>query len=37
MKDFLTAYYVIAFYDGEAQAEELKTYIKENYTWQFIE
>ena len=37
IKDFLTAYYVIAFYDGEAQAEELKTYIKEKYTWQFIE
>ena len=37
IKDFLTAYYMIAFYDGEAQAEELKTYIKEKYTWQFIE
>ena len=37
IKDFLTAYYVIAFYDGEAQAEELKSYIKENYAWQFIE
>ena len=37
IKDFLTAYYVIAFYDGEAQAEKLKIYIKENYTWQFIE
>ena len=36
-KDFLTAYYSIAFYDGEAQAEELKKYIKENYQWQFIE
>ena len=37
IKDFLTAYYVIAFYDGEAQAEELKSYIKEKYAWQFIE
>ena len=37
IKDFLTAYYVIAFYDGEVQAEPLKKYIKETYAWQFIE
>ncbi len=37
IKDFLTAYYVTEFYDGEEAAKQLKEYMKEVYKWQFIE
>lgn len=36
IRDYLTAYYVIGFFDGEEQAEELKQYIGERYGWQYI-
>lgn len=37
LKDFLTAYYVTDFYDGEEKAKKLKKHIEEVYGWQFIE
>lgn len=37
LKDFLTAYYVTEFYDGEEKAQKLKKHIEEVYGWQFIE
>ena len=37
LKDFLTAYYVTEFYDGEEKAQNLKKHIEEVYGWQFIE
>ena len=37
LKDFLTAYYVTDFYDGEEKAQKLKKHIEEVYGWQFIE
>ena len=37
LKDFLTAYYVTEFYDGEEKAQKLKKHIKEVYGWQFTE
>ena len=37
LKDFLTAYYVTDFYDGEEKAQKLKKHIKEVYGWQFTE
>ena len=37
LKDFLTAYYVIEFYDGKEKAQKLKKHIEEVYGWQFIE
>ena len=37
LRDYLTAYTVISFYEGEEEAKELKKYIKEKYGWQFID
>lgn len=38
LQDFLTAYYVMEFYDGEESVTELKKHIQEEYKeWQFIE
>ena len=37
VKDFLTAYYVTEFYDGEEKAAELKKHLEEVYGWQFTE
>lgn len=37
LKDFLTAYYVTDFYEGEEKAKKLKKHIEEVYGWQFIE
>ena len=37
LKDFLTAYYVTDFYNGEEKAQKLKKHIEEVYGWQFIE
>ena len=37
LKDFMTAYYVTDFYDGEEKAQKLKKHIEEVYGWQFIE
>ena len=31
LRDYLTAYTVISFYEGEEEAKELKKYIKEKY------
>ncbi len=36
LEDFLTAYHLVAFYNGEEKAETLKKYIEEKYRWQFI-
>ena len=37
LRDYLTAYTVISFYEGEEEAKELKKNIKEKYGWQFID
>lgn len=37
IKDFLTAYHMISFYKGEAEAEALKQYIGGKYGWQYID
>ncbi|MDE7210596.1 MAG: hypothetical protein K2O03_04030 [Lachnospiraceae bacterium] len=37
MKDYLTVYTVISFYDGEKETEALKKYIEEEYGWQFTD
>lgn len=37
LRDFLTAYHVTSFYDGEKEAESLKNYIGETYGWQYID
>ncbi len=37
MNDFLTAYYIREFYNGEEDAKEVEMYIKERCLWQFIE
>ena len=36
LNDFLTAYYVMEFYDGEESVTELKKHIQEEFEWQFI-
>ena len=37
MNDFLTAYYIREFYNGEEDAKEVEMYMKERCPWQFIE
>ena len=36
LRDYMTAYTVISFYEGEKEAEALKKYIGEKYGWQFF-
>lgn len=37
LRDYLTAYYVTKFFNGEESIGKLKNYIEEEYGWQFIE
>lgn len=36
LSDYMIAYTVISFYDGEEEAEDLRKYIGENYGWESI-
>ena len=37
IKDFLTAYYVEEFYNGEGKGQGIKEHVEEVYGWQFTE
>lgn len=37
LRDYLTAYYVAEFYDGQYEVLNMKKYIEEAFGWQFIE